>query len=99
MKFIDELKKAKEHLMADTSTAGTEASRKYKEMRRYYSDNIGKKALFKSGREERVVTIQQAAPTYVLLSYNVYGSSQTTIRVTSSYNSLICGDDRLEVEE
>lgn len=95
--FIDELKKSTQHLEfggeCDTFV-------KHKELQFKYEALIGKRALYKSGRGEgRVVIIEQATDVFVRVSYKYYGKNYSgKISTCCMYNSLLCGDDRLEME-
>jgi hypothetical protein len=98
-KFMEELANAKAYL-SDMPGENSEAARKFRELRDTYRKHVGRRALFKSGRgEARVVTIEEVTEHFVRVSYSYYGRSYSgRINTCSNYNSLVCGDDRLEIE-
>lgn len=96
--FIDELAKSKKHLY-DALPTDTEAQRKSKELQKLYARNIGKRALHIVKNDSRVVTIKEANKHFVRVSYKYFGMDyEGEINVTINYLSLVCGDDRLDIE-
>ena len=67
--------------------------------RQKYKKLIGKRAVYKTGRNEsRVVEIVQVTTSYVRVGYKYYGKNYGgIIHTCASFNSLLCGDDKLEV--
>lgn len=93
-KFLKELAKA--DLYTQHVPTNTEAQEKYKELYMKFKELTGQKALYKckSERINRVVTVERAYPSYVLLSYRHYSKSGWgSIRTAVTYGALICGDD------
>lgn len=99
-KFLEELNKAKSHLY-DALPADTEARHKRKELKELYSKLIGRRALYvsKVDKDSRVVTIKGVTNNYVIVGYKYYGMEyRGEITTCINYLSLLCGDDRLDVE-
>lgn len=97
MGFIEELKKSLNYL--DDMPVDTESARKFFEMYTNYKGMVGKRALYKCGRgEARVVKIVEVNTAFIRVQYPYYGKDYTgVINTCTNYNSLICGDDRLEI--
>jgi hypothetical protein len=99
-KFLEELSKASNY-MHDAIPTDTDAERKYGELRAKFASLVGRRALYvsKAEKESRVVMIKKVTPHYVMLSYKYYGLDyQGELTTCVNYGTLICGDDRLDVE-
>lgn len=99
-KFLDELNKYTSYLYDDVPK-NTDAGRRFQELRNKYSKLIGKRALYMSrpNKESRVVVIEEARPRYVRVSYKYVGMTYKGVTSTCiQYQSLICGESRLDVE-
>lgn len=99
-KFLEELAKVRNHT-EDYDVYNSEAERTFRELKEKFKKLIGKRALYhcNSIKESRVVTIEDVYDRYIVLSYKYYGMDyEGSIRVTVTYQALISGEDRLEVE-
>jgi hypothetical protein len=99
-KFLEELDKAKSYLY-NVLPNNTEADNKRKELKQLYGKLVGRRALYvnKVEKESRVVTIKGVTNHYVIVSYKYYGMEyQGELTTCINYLSLLCGDDRLDVE-
>lgn len=99
-RFLEELANNKTHLI-DAMPTKTEAQRKRIELRTAYKKLVGRRALHvsKGEKDSRVVVIKEAHERYVRVSYKYYGMDYTgEVNTSITYLSLICGDDRLDVE-
>jgi hypothetical protein len=99
-KFLEELNKAKSYLY-ETAPINTEANQRRKELKELYGRYIGRRALHVSrvDKDSRVVTIKGVTNNYVIVSYKYYGMEyQGELTTCITYLSLLCGDDRLDVE-
>ena len=98
-KFFEELSKSA--YLCEELAKDTEASLKYDQYHSTYSSLVGKRALYTSKADKctRVIRIIGATAKFVVVTYKYYGRGYSGILTTAiMYNSLMCGDDRLEVE-
>ncbi|MMZ43611.1 hypothetical protein D1872_51730 [compost metagenome] len=100
MKKFMEMLAQSEAFFNDLPGENSEAAKKFAEKFSYYSSNLGKKAWLKSGKTvSKVVVIEEVTPHYVKVSYKYHGRDyEGKLYTCINYNSLICGDDVLEVE-
>lgn len=99
-KFLEELANNKSHLTDNVPTK-TESKQKKKELRNTYSKLVGRRALHisKLERTRRVVVIKEVNTHFIRVAYKYYGMDyEGEISVCICYLSLLCGDDRLDVE-
>lgn len=97
-KFLERLSKVKS-LYDDVAVSEAEA--KFKSMKSKYSQLIDHRALYncKGTKESRVVYLVEAYDKYVVVRYKYETLDYSgTITTSVSYSSLLCGDQRLEVE-
>ena len=100
-KFMEELARTKKHLR-DSLPTDTEAQRKGRELQAMYTKMIGKRALYTSKveKDSRVVVIKDVTKHYVRVSYKYYGRDyEGEISACITYLGLICGDDRLDIND
>lgn len=99
-RFLEELANTQAHLK-DALPSKTESQRKRAELRKVYSGLINKRALHHSSstRDSRVVRIKAVTNHYVVVAYKYYGMDyEGEISTCVGYLSLLCGEDRLDVE-
>jgi hypothetical protein len=97
-KFLDELNKARDTQEVITYPGSQKISTG---MRSKFEGLKGRRALHVVGKKEaKVVTIGDAYDNFVSVTFNYYGRERDTVGKSSvSYSSLLCGDEKLEVEE
>jgi len=99
-KFIEELNKSTTY-MRNAVPTNTEADRQFGELKEKYSNLVGRRALYTSkiDKDTRVVVIEEVHKKYIVLSYKYYGMDyEGKTKTCVTYQSLICGDSRLDVE-
>lgn len=97
--FLKRLRTA-ENLYTDLPV-NTQAEKKNKQLKEYFSKLEGKRALYldKTEKEARVITLGKALDTFVVAHYNHYGMSYSgKTNCCIQYSSIICGDAKVEVE-
>lgn len=100
--FLEKLngtKNAYEHIHDDNTVS--EATLKFRSMRNKYSKLIGSRALYtcKNTKESRVVYIVEVYSKFLIVEYKVSSAYyEEKVRTSINYSSLLCGDQRLEVE-
>ncbi len=97
-KFLEEL--AKYGSFADNTPTTSKTPEKLEAIRKRFQSLVGRRALYRCGSEKslRVVTIVEATPYYVRMSYNYYGRDYQGVQhVCCQYGLLISGDDRIDI--
>lgn len=96
--FLEELARARNPY--EISVSNAESIQRKQELKLKYQQLIGVRALYKNkDKEMRIVIIREATDHYVRFTYPHYTADHKGfINGTANYLSLLCGDDRLEVE-
>ena len=98
-KFLEELKKASMNTY-DIEPTSSKARETLNSVRGRFVNLKGKKAIHTSKvtKNSRVVTIKEVGPRFITVEYEYFGDVSGKVTTTITYNSLLSGDDTLEVE-